>query len=60
MTALQAPRKTKVPKLNLDDVASYRHALGENQSASGRASVSPRAGAAATRAGATCRSQFAS
>ncbi len=32
MTAPQSPRKTKVPKLNLDDVVSYRHALGENQS----------------------------
>jgi hypothetical protein len=33
MAAQQAPRKTKVPKLNLEDVASYRHALSENQSA---------------------------
>jgi hypothetical protein len=29
---MDAPRKTKVPKLNLNDVVSYRKALGENQS----------------------------
>jgi hypothetical protein len=29
---MDAPRKTKVPKLNLDDVMAYRRALGENQS----------------------------
>jgi hypothetical protein len=29
---MHAPRKTKVPKLNLNDVVGYRRALGENQS----------------------------
>lgn len=32
MDAPQTLRKIKVTKPNIDDMASYRHALGENQS----------------------------